>query len=69
MRVPGLNYTVKTVGKIGNKSVSGVKKGVSGLFGFLKSGFGLATDAAKQGIKQGSKFIPHGSKTRRRRRH
>jgi len=67
----GLNSTVKSVGKIGkkvgNKSVSGVKSGISTAFGFLKSGFGLAYDAASEGVKQGSKLVS--TRTRKHRRH
>ena len=69
MRVPGLNSTVRTAKNIGKKSVSGVKKGFSGMFGFLKSGFGLAFDAAKQGVKQGSKLVSSRKSRRHRRKH
>ena len=61
MQVPGLN----TVKMIGNKSVSGVKKGFSGIFDFLKSGVGLATNTVKQGVKVGTSVF---SKTRKHRR-
>ena len=67
IRIPGLNTTVRTVQTIGKKSASGVKQGFSGVFGFLKSGFGLAVDTAKQGVKQGSKLISS-KKTRKHRR-
>ena len=66
MRNFGLNTTFKNVKSIGNKSVSGVKQGVSGIYGFLKSGLGLAYDTAKQGVKEGESLIS--MKTRRRRR-
>jgi len=50
-----------------NKAASEVKGGVNTLFGFLKSGFGLAYDAAKQGVKKGEKILL--SKTRKHRKH
>jgi len=68
MRIPGLNTTVRTVKTIGKKSASGVKKGISGVFGFLKSGFGLAADAASQGIKEGSKLISRKTRKHRKQR-
>ena len=67
MRIPGLNTTVRTVKTIGKKSASGVKQGFSSVFGFLKSGFGLALDTAKEGVKQGSKLVAS-KKTRKHRR-
>jgi hypothetical protein len=62
MRIPGLR-------NIGNKSVSGVKNGVSGFFGFFKNGLGLAVDTAKQGVKRGKRVISFKSRTRKHRRH
>jgi hypothetical protein len=69
MRIPGLNTTVRTVKTIGKKSASGVKQGFSGVFGFLKSGFGLAFDAANEGVKQGSKLIASKKTRKHRRKH
>jgi len=62
MQIPGLK-------NIGNKSVSNVKKGVSGIFGFFKNGLGLAFDTAKQGVKQGSRVLSLKSRTRKHRKH
>jgi ribosomal protein L6P/L9E len=62
MRIPGLNATVKN-------TASGVKQGFSSVFGFLKNGFGLALDTAKEGVKQGTKIISSKTKKHRRRRH
>jgi len=66
----GLNSTlknVKSIGKtVGKKSVSGVKQGVSGIYGFLKSGLGLAFDTAKQGVKQGESLLSMKSRKHRR---
>jgi len=69
MRIPGLNTTVRTVKTIGKKSASGVKQGFSSVFGFLKSGFGLAFDAAKEGVKQGSKLVASKKTRKHRRKH
>ena len=69
MRIPGLKSTVGTVKKIGKKSASGVKQGFSSVFGFMKSGFGLAFDAAKEGVKQGSKLISSKKTRKHRRKH
>jgi hypothetical protein len=69
MRIPGLNSTVRTVKTIGKKSASGVKQGFSSVFGFLKSGFGLAFDAAKEGVKQGSKLVASKKTRKHRRKH
>jgi len=69
IRIPGLKSTVGTVKKIGKKSASGVKQGFSSVFGFLKSGFGLAFDAAKEGVKQGSKLVASKKTRKHRRKH
>lgn len=69
LRIPGLNSTARVVKKIGNKSASGVKQGFSSVFGFLKSGFGLAYDAAKEGVKQGSKLVASKKTRKHRRKH
>lgn len=61
MSVPGL----KTVKNIGKKSASGIKKGFSTVFGFLKNGLGLAVDTAEQGIKKGKKILTLKRKSRK----